>query len=1026
MTATNAAAQTAPTPTPPADTPQANSDDGPDIIITGSRIARRATDTVEPVLVLDSKAIESRGFSTLGQALSEQPAFGIADSSPVGAQSSFGPGQSFVNFFGLGSQRTLTLVNGRRFVGSNTSTIFGPTGSGGSQVDLNLIPTKLIDRVETVAVGGAPIYGSDAIAGTINVILKKSYSGLDLDAQYGISDRGDAPDYRFRVLAGMNFGGGKGNITFAGEYNESKGLLYNDRYLTSLGRYYDARVDPAYPYQRELYTDRRLPSIADTGIPLVGQYLSLFAFPNVVLPPSYENLLFGGPYGVGVDGGVPYQSLKFDASGNLVPINFGKTTSFTNASGGNGYSLTDLSNLLTNTKRYSGILQANYQLTSGIHAFAELWYTHSEGTNLRDQPEYNSGLFGAPGDLPNAGAYKISINNPFLSAASRTIIQNAINNNPLSDQNVGLVGVQNYFFLDRANTDLITGRVRGWINTYRAVVGLDGDFTGIGGKKWHWEISANYGRSDTKSVQPVLNSQNLANAVDAIGSSPATATCRPGVVSSTGPTISNVCAPLNLFGTGQASQAALNYITMLATPKSTNEQYDFVASLSGPFAKLPGGDLSFAIGYEHRDEHSKFDPSAAFLGKPDPTNPGQYLSYGQLVPIAAIDAGYNTDEAFGELQADLIGPSNNIPAIRSLNLQLAGRYVDNSFNGRAFTWTAGGRWQPVRDITFRGNFTHSIRSPSITEFANPAQSSFGFADDPCDSTLITQGPNPSGRAANCLAAFQAKGLTAADLAAYTSLASQRSFRQGVAGDNTLKNETADSWTVGAIIQPTFIRRLTISADYVDIKVKGVISSFGADDVLNACYDSTTYPNNAYCPRVQRDSSGQLSNVIAGYINGDQLRYRGIVGQGEYTIPTPFLGASSNIGLGVSYQHLFELSSISGGTKTRSEGTAGYSKDKGVATLTYSNDWLETFLQASYIGPAKVSNYYASNYQINHYNQVVFLNAGMSFMVAKRFQFRLNVDNLLDQQPPFPSSGATDVYFRGALGRFYRAGVSVKF
>lgn len=138
-------------------TPAAGTDDGlptsgtveeDDIVVTGSRIARRGRDTIEPILVLDSAQIETRGFSTLGQALNELPAFGVPGASPVGAgQSDFGPGQSFVDFLGLGSQRTLTLLNGRRFVSSNTASIFGPTAAG-NQVDLNVIPTKLIDRVE--------------------------------------------------------------------------------------------------------------------------------------------------------------------------------------------------------------------------------------------------------------------------------------------------------------------------------------------------------------------------------------------------------------------------------------------------------------------------------------------------------------------------------------------------------------------------------------------------------------------------------------------------------------------------------------------------------------------------------------------------------------------------------------------------------------------------------------------------------------------------------------------------------------
>lgn len=197
--------------------------EGDGIVVTGSRIKRANFDTIEPSVVIDSEKIEARGFETLGQALNEQPSFGVPGASPVGGQSGFGQGQSFVNFLGLGSQRTLTLVNSKRFVSSNTASIFGPTGAG-SQVDLNVIPTKLVERIETIAVGGAPIYGADAISGTINVILKSNFEGLELDGQYGISTRGDAANYRFRGLAGTNFAGGRGNITIAGEYNRGEGL----------------------------------------------------------------------------------------------------------------------------------------------------------------------------------------------------------------------------------------------------------------------------------------------------------------------------------------------------------------------------------------------------------------------------------------------------------------------------------------------------------------------------------------------------------------------------------------------------------------------------------------------------------------------------------------------------------------------------------------------------------------------------------------------------------------------------------
>ena len=163
-----------------------------EVVVTGSRIARPESERLQPTTVITSDTLEKRAITNVVDALSELPAFGQPDNSLVGGQSGFGVGQSFANFFSLGSQRTLTLVDGRRFVPANSPSIFGATGSGGEQVDLDAIPTQLIDRVEAVAVGGAPIYGADAIAGTVNIILKHNYEGLDVDAQGGTSKIGRA------------------------------------------------------------------------------------------------------------------------------------------------------------------------------------------------------------------------------------------------------------------------------------------------------------------------------------------------------------------------------------------------------------------------------------------------------------------------------------------------------------------------------------------------------------------------------------------------------------------------------------------------------------------------------------------------------------------------------------------------------------------------------------------------------------------------------------------------------------------
>jgi iron complex outermembrane receptor protein len=200
-----------------------------EVVVTGSRIARPESERLQPTTVITSDTLEKRAITNVSDALSELPAFGQPDNSLVGQQSGFGVGQSFANFFSLGSQRTLTLVDGRRFVPANSPSIFGATGSGGEQVDLDSIPTQLIDRVEAVAVGGAPIYGSDAIAGTVNIILKHNYEGLDVDAQGGTSTHGDTSLGRVRALAGKNFDDGRGNVELNVEYADLRGLSATQR-----------------------------------------------------------------------------------------------------------------------------------------------------------------------------------------------------------------------------------------------------------------------------------------------------------------------------------------------------------------------------------------------------------------------------------------------------------------------------------------------------------------------------------------------------------------------------------------------------------------------------------------------------------------------------------------------------------------------------------------------------------------------------------------------------------------------------
>jgi iron complex outermembrane recepter protein len=1037
--------------------PAISTADEESILVTGSRIARPNYDTVEPAVVVSSEDIETRGFETLGQALNELPAFGIPGSSPVSGQSSFGPGQSFVNFLGLGDQRTLTLVNSNRFVSSNTSSLFGPTGSG-SQVDLNVIPTALIDRVEVIAVGGAPIYGSDAIAGTVNVILKRNFEGFQIDGQYGISQYGDVPNYRIRGLGGINFASGRGNVTFSGEYQRQGGLIFTDREVLRRGEFFDIARQRGAPFTNEIYSQSRVSIVVPTGIPLVGDFFPLdpgteasvedfaeFFGLDLSNPAQAAYAAFLQAYfptqdalycaGFGYCGNFTNsqgQALRFDPSGNLVPIDFGVRPGPNPlplqffSEGGNGFDLNQVSNLLSPLERYSAVGLINYEFSDNLRFSGEAWYSHSQGTELVDQPAYNSAAFGGAGEP--GGNLIIRADNPFLSPQARAIIQAQAPNLP------ELGGAQGFYFA-RANTDISTRRASGEVDIYRFVAGLEGNFD-VGDFEWRWDVTGNYGRSRTKGRNPELLEQNFNNAVDATTDAAGNIICRPGSTNSPFPSVSSTCAPLNLFGQFQASQAAIDYITGFSTPRSLNQQYDFIASLTGDLFQLPGGNLGFAVGYEHRKESFDFDPGPLLLGGPDdnpavdsdgdgdPTN--DCASFTRDACITPVAGSFNTDEFFSELRAPIVSPSNDVPFIYQLELKAAFRWVDHSSAGGDPAWTVGGRWSPIRDITFRGNYTRSIRSPAVGEISLPTSPGFFFATDPCDADNLDNGPDPATRQANCLAA----GIPPT----FQSRSSNATFAGVTVGNPDLENERAKAWTVGVVLQPSFIPGLTASADYVDIHIDNAISFFGATSVLNACYDSQDFPNVEFCDRFTRSTTpgsvNQLNFIETSFFNADTLDYQGILFDVDYRRDTPFLGADSHIGLSMSAQYVDKLEQASGaGLPVINRGLIGNSKFSAVAAVTYTTDaGLLLQVSANHTGPARQSVTDNTTFNPNRVDSFTFVNAAFAYDVNEQFSFRFSVDNILgaDFPDPGPAGGGVITYFPSILGTYFRAGATVRF
>ncbi len=987
----SAAQAQAASPVQTADASAAAPADGPpqEIIVTGSRLKRLVTDTVEPTFVVDAKQIDTRGYTNVADALRELPEFGPGLSGVGNAQSGFGPGQSFADFFNLGSQRTLVLVDGVRVVPNITSSNFGPgSGGGGSQVDLNTIPIGLVERIETIAIGGAPIYGSDAIAGTVNFVLKKNYNGFEINAESGLSSVYDAATARIGAIAGKNFAGGRGNITASFEYDRTDGLVYNDRPSTAAGLFFTAPPTGTSPYQQVLYPAQRIPSLSEQGIPYITDDFQ----PNVLNAAG--------------------QPVRFSPGGNLIPIDFGTPTGNPiNYSGGNGLNLASVSNLQTPADRYLGTVLANYELSDHVKAFAQFWFSESDTKNLIAQGYYNTALFAGAGQIN--GNFVIPITNPFLTPQARSTIQ------------ANLPAGQNFFYLGRANEDIEPNSATGQQTTYRIVAGFNGDFA-VRGHDLNWSVTGTYGKNRLVDESPQVVNANFNNAVNAVAGPNGTIVCAPGYTNAAIPTLSATCAPLNLFGYGSPSQAALNYITANARSVSENELVDVVATLAdNKLFRLPGGDVGFSVGYEHRDERARFDPGAFYLGQPN--GDGTYTQYGNSIPINPVDGGFYTNEGFAEINLPVVSHDNGLKFLDLLEIKAAARYVSHSTAGGDFTWTGGGRFAIIPDIVFTGNYTRSIRSPSVTELFAPVGQAFFTANDPCDSRYITSGPNPANRAKNCMAAGIAQPFSSS-IVDFTE--------PGTSGGNPgLKNEIANSWTAGVQIRPSFARRLALNANWVNISLKQAIVSLSATDVLNGCYDASSYPGPT-CADFKRNAAGQVTFIQTGNLNAAQYDFAGLSASASYVLPAPYLGATGNLSFSGNYLYTDKLQyrvgtgdlTIAANSLASPASSNPGSRHQATVNFNYDSDSVGFQFQARYFGSAVVNaNDTPTTRNIPGVPEVVFLNTSLSYTVNRQYTLRLMVDNILNQGSPYPAVASdTAIYYAGILGRYYRVSVRAKF
>lgn len=992
------------------------------IVVTGTRIRLRNLQELQPTVTLDRQYLDERNLTNLADALNENLAF-RGSTTPGGAQGSFGQGTNFVNNLGLGTNRTLTLVNGRRFVTSNVPTQF-TNASGGDQVDLNVINTLLVDHVDNVSIGGGSIYGSDAISSTVNVILRSRFNGLTVNSTSGITDRGDAYHYSASFLAGHDFLDGRLNITGAYQHDRQDGLVFNDRsfFRDNLG----ATTNPSTAQAAALgRTAAGITALND------GRVNTNFGYNNSATDGnpgtiqiknlSYYYLTTGGLLTATNGSAAAAYSYQFDPSGNLVPFNRGILFLAPIASGGDGFRLNDYSQITTPLTRDIGNLFLSYDASDALKFYAEGEYFHSAADQLVTQPTFNSNLFvGASEPL------LFRSTSPFLTAQAK--------------QQLAALGVT-LFNVSRASVDLADTSGRSETNLYRGVLGVRGDFK-IGGRSFNYDVYGNYGQTRVLDTRQDVNAQNFVNAVNVTTDATGNIVCNPNVTAAASalpgfaPKADAACVPLNLLGQGRSSAAARAYVISQDSTLSILTQTDFVANVGGSPFSLLGNDVGFNVGVEHRRESGSFTPDAF-----------QQAGLGRSVAILPVAGRYIVNEAYGEVTAPIVTPNNGYRFLSMLTLNGSGRYVHNSVNGGFFAWAAGGSIGFVKDLTFRGNYTRSFRAPSIIELFQPLSNAFSSVPDLCSPGNINGGSAPAIRARNCAAFLKAyPNATPLDAASATVPAQS-------GGNLALRNEVSNSWTFGAILQPRWIRGLSLSADWLHYDITDPISNLTVATIASACFDNTNFNladpanGNAFCSQIRRyapgtgkaanggDNGGQVvadplnPGVKSGYVNGNRILLSAIEGSINYSTLLTGIGLPGRFEFNTDLVYIRRrLVDITGVAPVRTDGTVGDPKFSFNSTMRYIGDVVGGSVSVIFIGQQSATRTALSPdlREFNMLDPYATVNSSIFFNVQKRFRLTLSVTNLLDRIGQqyygyYPTGLISD-----AIGRRYTAGVRATF
>ena len=941
---------------------------GSDIIVTGTRVGVTGFTAPTPTKVLSAELLNQRGLANIGDFLNEVPSFRATQTPQTNPQNALGGGQNYADLRALGSTRTLTLVDGRRFV---------PSAATG-QVDLNLIPTLMISRVDVVTGGASAAYGSDAVSGVVNIVTDRKLQGIKADISYGISQEGDAAERRISLAFGSEFAGGRGHVVLGGEYVDSSGVdSYSDR---DWGRLQGELV--SYIGARPAGTPSRFYA---TGVQAL-----VYAYGGVILGSNADT----NP----ANGADVLRGIQFGPSGAVQPFPYGTVvgTSSINFTGGNpGLYARNSHTLVLPVDRRIAMAHVNYDLTDTLSVFVDANYGRAGASFHTPSTRDTTARETSP------AAVYITRDNAFLPTPVATIID-TYNATP-----AGLARPIVGFSLGRQNNDFGQVRARNENTTERIVGGIEGKMGG----GWSFDAYYEYGHNVFSSaIRNLRIEQNYRYAYDAIliGGIPV---CRDVTARANG------CQPINLFGEGAPSQAALNYVNGTALYRVETTQQVAAANVRGEPFSTWAGPVAIAFGGEYRKE----DATATT----DPVSQASGFNYSNPKAFAG---SITVKEGYGEVVIPL---ARNIPLLHKLDLNGAVRFTDYSTTGGVTTWKVGATWEPIDGVLIRGTRSKDIRAPNNSDL---------FAVNSVRATLLNS---------------------------FTGVTDQLTVI--TRSSPTLSPEKADTTTVGISLSPKFLPGFNLSIDYYNISIGNAISTFPAQTIIDGCKaESDRGAPGFYCSFVTRTGTGNTTSISAvntQLLNIARLKTSGVdfdvsyrfpIGSGKLTtwlsgnyvahlttddgtgIPRTYNAAGIITNVGGVVDRAGQSGGFTSGVITNGatsiphwivSGSLSYNAEP--FTITAQGRWIEGgVLDKTLVGPGDRDYDPASPISIanNRIPAVFYLNLSGSIDIIndgrRKVQFYGVVNNVTDKDVPFPAVGVTGLFDR--IGRAYKVGMRVSY